>query len=98
MNNLYVDDSQTGKRKGEVLLLSSNCNNELFEMTINYQIKVNGLLSQTTLLEARKIDIGSSDSMLIVYCQIVIIVYRLLDTIRYTCLHNMLTLNPSYLM
>jgi len=50
-------------------------------MTINYQIKVNGLLSQTTLLEARKIDIGSSDSMLIVYSQIVIIVYRLVDTI-----------------
>jgi len=67
-------------------------------MTINYQIKVNGLRSQTTLLEVRKIDIGSSDSMLIVYNQIVIIVYRLVDTIRYTCVHNMLTIKPSYLM
>jgi len=67
-------------------------------MTINCQIKVNGLLSQTTLLEGRKIDIGSSDSMLIVNIQIVIIVYRLVDTIRYTCLHNMLTINPSYLI
>jgi len=66
-------------------------------MTINYEIKVNGLLSQTTLLEARKID-TPSDSMLIVYTQIVIIVYRLVDTIRYTCLHTMLTINPRYLM
>ena len=67
-------------------------------MTINCQIKVNGLLSQPILLEARKINIGSSDSMLIVYSQIVIIAYKLVDTIRYTCLHKMLTINSTYLM
>jgi len=67
-------------------------------MTTNYHINLNVLQSQSTLHEARENDIFSSDFMLIVYSKIVIIVYRLVEIIRYTCLYNILIIHSSYLM
>ena len=67
-------------------------------MTTNYLINLNVLQSQSTLHEAREIHIFSSDFMLIVYSKIVIIVYRLVEIIRYTCLYNILIIYSSYLM
>jgi len=67
-------------------------------MTTNYRINLNVLQSQSTLHEAREIDIISSDFLLIVYSKIVIIVYKLVEIIRYTCLYNILIIHSSYLM
>ena len=70
-------------------------------MKANYHINLNSLWSQATPLEVRKnwkIDIYLLYSMLIVYSYTLIILYRLLDTIRYSYLYNILTIFPSYLM